>query len=341
MSIENFNPDGCSLANGNFIGLPFDEENSKIVFLPIPWEVTVSYSAGTARAAENILNASYQLDLYDADVKDAWRKGIFMSPADEGVLIRSDFYREKAERYIEFIENQGDVNSNPEMKAILDEINIACGELQDWVYQQTKDLLNRGKYVGLIGGDHSTPLGYYRALAERHESFGILHIDAHFDLRDAYEGFTYSHASIFYNALKLKQVEKIVTIGIRDYAASEVELVANSNNRVEVFYDHEIQHSLLDGNSFASICDAMIDKLPQKVYISFDIDGLNPNLCPSTGTPVPGGFEYQQIIYLFKKLKESGRQVIGFDLVEVGIESEWDGNVAARLLYKMANLFGC
>lgn len=339
MSITDFNPDGCCTTNGNFVGLPFTFDTANIIFFHVPWEVTVSYSPGTARSYENILNASYQLDLFDSDVADAWKKGIFFMPSDAGVLAKSDHYRQMAEKYISFLEEGGNLADNEAMQASLLEINKACAEVHDWVYAQTKALLDQGKKVALVGGDHSTPLGYYRALAERHESFGVLHLDAHFDLRDAYEDFTFSHASIFFNALKMSQVSKLVSVGIRDYAKCEVDLVASSKGRVEVFYDHEIQGNLYEGLSFKSICDDIIEALPQKVYISFDIDALNPVLCPNTGTPVPGGLEFNQVTYLFKRLRDSGREVIGFDLVEVGSQEEWDGNVAARLLYKMSNLF--
>lgn len=332
-----FNPNGATPNNGNLIGLPYNEDNAKIVLLPIPWDVTVSYSDGTALGPEAIRDASYQLDLYDADVEDAWKIGLYFRPSDAQVLAKSETYRAKAIKYIEYLEEGNDVNNSAEMLQILAEINAACTELKAWVKQETTALLDAGKLVGLVGGDHSTPLGYLEALAERHNDFGILHIDAHFDLRDAYEGFTYSHASIFYNALKLPQVSRLVSVGIRDYCEAEVGVVAHEAPRCSVFYDAALRRAQYDGESFKSVCERIIAELPQKVYISFDIDGLDPKLCPNTGTPVAGGLEYQEAVYLLKKVVDSGRTIIGFDLSEVG-NSEWDGNVGARMLYKMANL---
>src|SRR5690606_34303469 len=105
----------------------------------------------------------------------------------------------------------------------------------------------------------------------------------------------------------------------------ELEYIQNSNERVVSFFDHEIKEALFEGNNWANITDRIIDKLPEHVYVSFDIDGLDPKLCPHTGTPVHGGFEVDQIFYLFKKLIASGRKLIGFDLVEVGVShDEWD-----------------
>lgn len=176
------------------------------------------------------------------------------------------------------------------------------------------------------------------ALAEKHAEYGILQIDAHADLRNAYEGFTYSHASIMFNALKLPQVKKLVQVGIRDLCQGEAELVDQSNGRITTFYDYKIKNKLYEGNSWQKQCKKIIAQLPQKVYISFDIDGLDPKLCPATGTPVPGGFEFEEAVYLIKTLVQSGREIIGFDLCEVAPgDSEWNGNVGARLLYKLCN----
>src|SRR5664279_3665825 len=197
----------------------------------------------------------------------------------------------------------------------LKEVNAGSLFLNSWVYEQTKELLEQGKLVGLLGGDHSTPLGFFKAIAEKHGDFGILQIDAHCDLREAYEGFTYSHASIMYNALaEIPQLTRLVQVGIRDYSPSEYDYINNSNDRVIAWFDKEIKERIFEGDSWKQIVEEIVGNLPEKVYISFDIDGLDPKLCPNTGTPVQGGFETDQIFYLFKKVLQSNRQLIGFDL---------------------------
>jgi agmatinase len=198
--------------------------------------------------------------------------------------------------------------------------------------------LNQNKLVALLGGDHSTPLGLMQALSEKYSSFGILHIDAHADLREAYEGFEFSHASIMYNAIKLPQVTRLVQVGIRDYCVAENQLI-KSDARITTFFDREIKQSQFEGVTWSVTCDKIIEALPERVYLSFDIDGLDPKLCPHTGTPVPGGLEFEQSIYLIEKLVHSGRTIIGFDLNEVAPgNDEWDANVGARLLYRLSNL---
>jgi agmatinase len=194
--------------------------------------------------------------------------------------------------------------------------------------------------VALLGGDHSTPLGYYKAIGEKFGEFGILQIDAHCDLREGYEGFVYSHASIMYNALnEVPGLKKLVQIGIRDYSQVEAEFIEQTGDRIVTYFDRDIRVRQYEGETFRQITDEIIRHLPDKVYISFDIDGLDPKLCPNTGTPVQGGFETEQVFYLFNRLRQSGKQIIGFDLCEVSwSESGWDANVGARILFKLCNM---
>ena len=335
-----FDPNQAGNPNNNIFGLPFTEEEAKVVLLPVPWEVTVSFGAGTSRAADQIFKAGLQVDLFDPDVKDGWKKGFYMPPIDKKVLLKSDYLRKEAELYIDYISKGADVLANKFMCKSLREINEGSLFLNEWVYEQTKALLEKGKLVGLIGGDHSTPFGYLKAIAEHHSDFGILHIDAHLDLRQAYEDFKYSHASIMYNALnEIPQLKKLVQVGIRDYSEDEYQYVLDNPDRIVTYFDQNIKERQFEGETWKTIVDEIVEQLPAKVYISFDIDGLDPKLCPNTGTPVAGGFEAEQIIYLFKKVIESGRKLVGFDLVEVGVgEGCIDANVAARLLFKLCNL---
>lgn len=333
-----FNPDGVGLKNGNFIGLPFTEETAEIILFPVPWDVTVSYGEGTALAPAQILDASTQLDLYDLDNPDFWKRGIFFKPVNHEILKIRDNLRPRASDYINFLENGGKVSENIKMTELLNEINNQCELMNYFVYSETKKILDSGKFSGLVGGDHSTPLGYLKALSEKYESFGILQVDAHHDLRNAYEGFVYSHASIFHNALKINAVTKLVQVGIRDFCNEEAEWSEN-DERISVFYDQQLKNAQYSGETWQQQCEEIISLLPGNVYVSFDVDGLDPKLCPNTGTPVPGGVGYNEVIFLFKKIIESGRRIIGFDVCETG-NAEWDSNVAARIIYKLCSFLG-
>ncbi len=338
--LTNYDPNSVSNPENNIFGLPTTEESSRLIILPVPWEVTVSYGAGTARAPEAISKASLQVDLFDPDMPDAWKEGFYMRACDRKILMKSDYLRKEAELYIDYISRGDDVQANQFMRKTLKDVNEGGVYLNTWVYDQTKALLERDKLVGILGGDHSTPLGYMKAIGEKHGQFGVLQIDAHCDLRDAYEGFNYSHASIMFNALKeIPELERLIQVGVRDYSQSEWDYIRSSNYRVITYFDREIKNRQFGGDTWRNIAEEIVSKLPEKVFISFDIDGLDRKLCPHTGTPVPGGFELEEVFFIFRTMLQSGRKIVGFDLSEVGIsDTDWNSNVGARVLFKLCNL---
>ena len=338
--LSQFDPNAVGNPNNNIFGLPFTEEDARLVILPVPWEVTVSYGAGTSRAAEHIYKASKQIDIFDVDGNFGWKQGFYMREVDRKILMKSDYLRKEAELYIDYISKGESVEKNKFMCKSLKEINEGSNMINQWVYEQSKVLLDKGKLVGLLGGDHSTPLGYLKALAEKYGNFGVLQIDSHCDLRKAYEFFTYSHASVMYNALQeIPDLKKLVQIGVRDYCEEEWDFICNSDYRVITYMDKEIKERQYEGESWKRIANEIINHLPDNVYISFDVDGLDRKYCPNTGTPVQGGFESEQVFYLIKKITESGRKIIGFDLVEIAVgQTDWDSNVGAHILWRLCNL---
>lgn len=341
LDLSRFDPNSVGLKSNNIFGLPFKEADASLVLLPVPWEVTISYRDGTSRGPENIFDASMQVDLYDPDVPNGWKKGFYMLPIDKNIKKKSDYLRQCAELIISHLIDGGVIEDNEQLRGKLNTVNDGGVMLTDWVQEMTATLLKAGKKVGLVGGDHSTPLGFIKALADIHPEFGVLQIDAHADLRKAYEGFTYSHASIMYNVMhEIPQVKKLVQVGIRDYCDEELEL-SQKHERIVTYFDKDIKERQFEGDTWKKICEEIVAQLPQKVYISFDIDGLDPKLCPNTGTPVPGGFELDEVFYLFKTLKKSGRELIGFDLNEVSTGQHTgdsiDSIVGARALYKLCN----
>lgn len=337
--IENFDPSQPGLPDSSIYGLPFTAEESDIIVLPAPWEVTVSYGSGASNGPEAILNASFQVDLLHQEFPDLWKLGIFMDEAPAHWSENSEKYKSLAQPIIEALENGDDIETIPALKSDLEAINKASKQFNAEVKERASYWMNKGKKVILLGGDHSTPMGYYEALAEQNSSFGILHFDAHMDLRNAYEGFTYSHASIMFNAIQLPQIEKIVQVGIRDFSEGELAAV-QSSNKVKVYTDTDLKANSFEGKTWKEQCDEILAQLPQNVAISFDIDALQRWYCPNTGTPVPGGLSYEQATYLLSKLANSDKNIIGIDLVEVAPgEDDWDGNVGARLLFHLCGVF--
>ncbi len=335
MKKKQFDPCGISLPNGNYFALPYSVEESDIIFLSLPFDATVSYRNGTSKGPKAIIEASSQVDLFNENVPNSWEVKMGTVPINDKISLLNNKTRKVAEKVINALENGADID---DLADKTDEVNAASKVVNDYVEKTASEYLLKDKVVAVVGGDHSTPFGLMKALSGIYDGFGVLQFDAHADLREAYEGFTYSHASIMYNVLnEIPQVEKIVQVGIRDYCKDESELMTSSP-RVQSFTDFTIHRSIFNGEDWNSVCDRIIEALPSFVYISFDIDGLSPEYCPSTGTPVPGGLTFAQAEWLLYRLSISGKKIIGFDLCEVAPSSdgEWDANVGARMLHKIA-----
>ncbi len=330
--IATFDPNSPGLP-GQLFGLPFTPETSSLIIIPVPWEVTVSYHSGTADGPQAVLEASSQVDVANKDIPDAWKLGVTMLPFPHSMHEESTKLRDWATRHASG--DHGGLNAgDPALK----KINEASENLNIYVKSTAQKWMKEGKMVALLGGDHSTPLGLLRLLSEKYERFGVLQFDAHMDLRKAYQGFTYSHASIMYNALKLPGISRLVQVGTRDYCDEELDVIRRAQGRVVTWFDDDIKAQMYDGKTWSSICDKIIGDLPDNVYISFDIDGLDPRYCPNTGTPVPGGLDFAMAVFLIRKLVASGRKIISFDLNEVSPgNTDWDANVGARLLYQLCN----
>jgi len=340
MTHDAFDPDGVGVDNGNYFGFPFTEEEARLVLLSVPWDVTASYGGGAAFGPDAIIEASTQLDFYDPVSPGEWRKGIATVGIDYSVQDRSSRLRSDARKVMESLQKGGIMFEDYLMPRRVERVNTASAELNEEVYAACAARLDAGKTVGLVGGDHSSPLGLIRALAEREEGMGILHLDAHCDLREAYEGFTYSHASIMYNVLReAPGVARIVQVGQRDYSARECEL-ASGDGRIELFDDWKLCGWRFGGRPWSAICDEIVERLPRKVYVSFDVDVLSVENCPSTGTPVTGGLTFNEAVWLIDRVVASGRSIVGFDLCEVapGREGSVDAGTGARILFKLCGL---
>ncbi len=317
---------------GNIFGLPYSLEEADLIFLPIHLDVTVSYGQGTSKAPDLIVNESSQLDLSLLAIHKPWE--MKMAVYDRSVKAsQNEIHRGRAINVIKALET----GKKPEVDQI-EFVNEFCHSVHQGTEELANSLLDLNKIVAVIGGDHSSPLGLLRALSKR-GNFGILQIDAHMDLRESYEGFDYSHASIMFNALKEDGIDSISQVGIRDFCEEEQEYIRQSAKPVHVFYDEAIFREIISGTGWKAQVAKIVETLPQNVYISFDMDGLDPSLCPNTGTPVAGGLGFNEAVYLMEQVVRSGKKIIGFDVCETG-NHVWDANVAARIIYRLATLTG-
>lgn len=339
MIFPGFDPNAPASHDAGIYGLPFNEDNASIILIPVNWELTVSYGAGTFAGPDAIKEASMQVDLYHHDFPELWKKGIWMDEFPKHFKALHAGLRKDARSIIEALEEGIDVQEKQKYREMYDRIRKANEDVRTWLANRVDWWKQRGKIVGVVGGDHSTPLGYHHYLSGKTD-YGILHIDAHLDLREAYEGFKYSHASIFYNALQYDSIKKLVSVGIRDYCEEEAERVKAQPERIRVFFDRDVRRRMFAGETWKSVVNDIIDQLPENVYISVDIDGLDPKLCPHTGTPVPGGLDYEELMFLLNSLIGAGKKIVGFDLCEVapGADDQWDGNVGARVLYQLCGV---
>lgn len=335
--IATFNPNGVGV-KGSLFGLPFTEATAEVIVIPVPWDVTASYGGGTSEGPRAILNASCQLDYEQIDIPNAWKLGVAMAEIPEVWNSLSKTLRKKAINYIEWLECGSKEDEKEAMLKVLAEINEQCAQLMRYVHQESNYWLEQGKLTVLLGGDHSTTLGHIKACTDHYGALGLLQIDAHADLRLAFEGFDYSHASIMRNVLEIESITKLVQVGVRDFCPEEMNLI-QSSDRIVTFFDQQLKENQFAGKNWKEQCIEIVAALPDQVYISLDIDGLNPMFCPNTGTPVPGGYDFDQIMLLIKLIVKSGRKIVGMDLCEVapGID-EYDANVGARALYRMINL---
>jgi agmatinase len=311
-----FDPDAAAGEGSGIYGLPFTPDDARVVIVPVPFEATTSYGGGTSGGPGAVFEASKQVDLFDHETGRPYEVGIAMLEVPKKVTAWNA--KAKKSRSPKRVNEYGDM-------------------VNEWVYTQTRGWLDAGKMPVILGGDHSVPFGAIRAYAERHPGMGILHLDAHADLRDAYDGHTWSHASIFHNVMtKIPEVGRLVQVGVRDLGGAESRMIEESRGRIATFFDPDLAAQKESGRPWASIADEIVAKLPDTVYLSWDIDGLDPTLCPSTGTPVPGGLSWNEAIGLLRAVVRAKKRIIGLDLCEVAPgDSEWDANVGARLLYKM------
>ena len=325
---EHWDPDAPGEGDTLF-GLPHTPEEAAVVVIPVPWEATCSYRLGTAGAPGAILAASQQVDLLDLETGEPWRRGIALDEVHAELVAWSQEATALARPIVEAGGPQDE-----EQVALCRRVGALAARRDDLVGQRVAQLLSQGRIPAVLGGEHSVPLGAIQAAAERSRGLGILHIDAHADLRVAYEGFVSSHASIMHRVGQLFDVQRVVQVGVRDLGHRELARL-ESDGLFEAWTDPRLADAQGRGATWHSLCRQIVASLPRDVWISFDIDGLDPSLCPHTGTPVPGGLSWHQATQLLATLAQSARRIVGFDLCEVAPQP-WDADVGARLLYKLA-----
>lgn len=336
-----FDPDAAAAPGSGLFGLTCTPDQAAVHVLAVPFDATTSYRPGTRLGPEAVLAASHQIDLFDR---------VFGKPYESGIVLLENpsfvAWNNEARVLAEpIIEKGGHVEDDPTAQQSLARVNEIGQLVRQEVQTFAEGCLAAGRIPAILGGDHSVPQGAIEACARAHPGMGVLHIDAHADLRVAFEGFQFSHASILHNVLEeAPGVSHLLQIGLRDLGAQESERI-ESDDRIHAIFDDDWAELRLAGSALRQMVREAIQKMPQSIYITLDVDGLDPSLCPNTGTPVPGGLVWSEVMLILTELARSGRTVVGFDLCEVspGPDGDpegtsWDAVVGARLLYKLC---GC
>jgi len=269
-------------------------DTAEIVVWPVSYEGTVSYGTGTEAGAMAIVDASRNMELYEEETDaEVYKLGIHTLP--------------------EFTPR-----STP-------------AEMMGDLYAETKRLLDLNKFVCMLGGEHSVSAPVIRAHAEKFENLSVLQIDAHADLRDAYDGTEHSHASIMARVVKDLKIPA-VQVGIRSISSEEA-LSLKDGLPTKIFWARDIVGR-------TDWIDEAVNSLTDNVYLTIDIDGLDPSIVPTTGTPEPGGLGWYETLTLIRTLAENKR-VIGMDLVEYSYVPGQDSVafLCAKLVYKSLAYF--
>ena len=318
--------------SGHLFGLPCSWEAAHWVLVPVPWAVTASYRSGAERAPAAVLEASAQVDTALFDIIAPWEAGVHMLPVPEQVLQRHATLRPKVEAYLCKLALG---SSSADHKALCEAVNVQTEGLCTWVREQVEAILAARKCPALLGGEHSVTQGAVQALLRHYPSLGVLQIDAHMDLRPAYTGFRHSHASVMYNLLENDGLERLIQVGIREFSAHERTYAEQKGSKICTFYADALHDARSEGHSWKDLMDEIIATLPDQLYISLDMDALEPVYCPRVGTPAAGGLSFADLVYFVRRLA-SRKQIIGFDLVEtVPDEASVGQTVAAQLLYRL------
>ena len=270
-----------------------DFEKSRVLIWPVPFEKTVSYGRGTGEGPSSLINASRYMELYDEEIGG-----------------------ETCEIGIHTLQAIG--------------VDLEPGQMMAELEQEAGRLLDTGKFLCMLGGEHSITAPVVRAFARRFSKLSVLQIDAHADLRDSFEGSLHSHASAMRRVLESCPA---VQVGIRSLSIEEARAIPSLPTRI--FYAKDIAGR-------TDWVDAAVDSLSENVYLTIDIDGLDPSLVPDTGTPEPGGLLWYEVLALIRTLSAK-RNVVGMDLVELSgsSTSSVSSFLAAKLVYKtLGYVFG-
>lgn len=310
-------------------------DKADVVIISTPWSVTSDFGRGATYTPDAIIEASVKSGIYDALSGVSLAGRISTVEINYDIQELSEHLGREAERVKHYGADASSLMTEHYARKVA-HIDEGFATMQQSTYEEVKRYAEQGKCVAVIGGDHSVAYGAVKAIAECHGGVGVLFIDAHADFCQG-EPFRFTHRSIARNIIEdISLVERLVAVGVRDISPEEA-LSIESSPKSEIFLAERLASERFEGRSWGELCREIVERLPQQVYISFDIDALKIEFCHNTNAPVPGGMTFDEVIYLINSVVESGRKIVGFDISEIvpNLEYTMDATVGARLLSKM------
>jgi agmatinase len=310
--------------------------DAPIVLVSAPWAVTSAAGQGAVYTPDAIIDASTHLSLYDVVSNTSIDGKVATAEVDYDLQESSLQLGGDAAKVVAHIDDGGALTGDYFARKVV-RINLGFRDMHRSVGKRVFRFASKGKIVGVVGGDHSVAFGAVRSISSVYPQMGVLFIDAHSDLRPSGKIFDYSHLSVARNIVdEIPAVSKLVQVGVRDMSREEMDFAQN-HPKITMFCHEKLTAERFSGRSWGEVCDDVVAQLPDKVYISFDIDALSPECCPHTKRPVAGGMTFDEAVCLINRVAESGREIVGFDLTEIVpvMESGVDAAVGARMLVKL------
>ena len=310
--------------------------DAPIVLVSAPWAVTSAAGQGAVYTPDAIIDASTHLSLYDVVSNTSIDGKVATAEVDYDLQESSLQLGGDAAKVVAHIEDGGALTGDYFARKVV-RINLGFRDMHRSVGKRVFRFASKGKIVGVVGGDHSVAFGAVRSISSVYPQMGVLFIDAHSDLRPSGKIFDYSHLSVARNIVdEIPAVSKLVQVGVRDMSREEMDFAQN-HPKITMLCHEKLTAERFSGRSWGEVCDDVVAQLPDKVYISFDIDALSPECCPHTKRPVAGGMTFDEAVCLINRVAESGREIVGFDLTEIVpvMESGVDAAVGARMLVKL------
>lgn len=279
------------LLYGDFEDKYTNYETAEIAILPVPYDGTSTWIKGADKGPDAILEASFNMEFYDIETdSEVFKQGIATLEA-----VTED--------------------SSPE---------AMCAEVE----QRIDAILKDKKFPVMLGGEHSVSVGAFRAIAKHYETFSILQLDAHSDMRDEYEGSPFNHACVMARGKDI--TPSVAQVGIRSTAIEE----KHNIDPERIFYAHDIKE-----NGDSTWMYEVSQKLHDNVYITIDLDVLDPAYMPSTGTPEPDGLSYREVLTFLKLINER-HNIVGLDVVELcpNDANKAPDFLAAKLIYQILSM---